>query len=198
MARRRTNFIQRGINLLDELDRIAATTIYNGPKRAAERIVTELQQAGPSWTGKFSNSWQIQTPTRLVKGTGQAGEPKPLSTPSLRGREVSISFASKDSVVFTISNFSPHALEAIDAVEHDRSYYAQRRTAEPTTQLGLSKWEVTGPRSDSSYRGQTGGGKQGSNSSRTAPLDWFARYASAQLDRAIKIEMDSAINRRFS
>ena len=85
-------FFQRGMNLLDELDRIAATTIYNGPKRAAERIVAELQQAGPSWTGKFSNSWQIQTPTRLVKGTGQPGEPKPLSTPSLRGREVSRSF----------------------------------------------------------------------------------------------------------
>jgi hypothetical protein len=49
-----------------------------------------------------------------------------------------------------------------------------------------------------SYRGQTGGGSEGNNSSRTAPLDWFATYASAQLDRAIKIEMDSAINRRFS
>ena len=190
-------FFQRGMNLLDELDRIAATTIYNGPKRAAERIVAELQQAGPSWTGKFSNSWQIQTPTRLVKGTGQPGEPKPLSTPSLRGREVSRSFISKNSVVFTISNFSPHTLEAIDAVEHDRSYW-KRPTPEPTTQLGLSKWEVAGPRADVSYRGQIGGGNEGNNSSRTAPLDWFARFASAQLDRAIKIEMDSAIQRRFS
>ena len=190
-------FFQRGMNLLDELDRIAATTIYNGPKRAAERIVAELQQAGPSWTGKFSNSWQIQTPTRLVKGTGQPGEPKPLSTPSLRGREVSRSFISKNSVVFTISNFSPHTLEAIDAVEHDRSYW-KRPTPEPTTQLGLSKWEVAGPRADVSYRGQIGGGNEGNNSSRTAPLDWFATYASAQLDRAVQIEMDSAIQRRFS
>jgi hypothetical protein len=191
-------FFQRGMNLLDELDRIAATTIYNGPKRAAERIVSELQQAGPSWSGAFSNSWQIQTPTRLVKGTGQPGEPRPLTTPSLRGREVSRSFVSKNSVVFTISNFSPHALEAIDAVQHDRSYYARRLTAEPTTQLGLSKWQKEGPRADSSYRGQTGGGKEGSDSSRTAPLDWFATYASAKLDRAIQIEMDSAFQRRFS
>jgi hypothetical protein len=191
-------FFQRGINLFDELDRIAATTVYNGPKRAAERIVSELQQAGPSWSGRFSNSWQIQTPTRLVKGTGQPGEPRLLTTPSLRGREVTTSFLTKNSVVFTISNFSPHALEAIDAVQHDRAYYARRKTAEPTTQLGLSKWEVTGSRGDTSYRGQIGGGNQGSNSSRTAPLDWFATYASAQLDRAIKIEMDSAIQRRFS
>jgi hypothetical protein len=198
MARRRTNFMQRGINFLDELDRITATTIYNGPKQAAERVVREMQQDGPSWTGRFSNSWQIQTPTRLTKGTGAPGEPIPLSTPSLRGREVSTSFGSKNSVVFTISNFSPHALEAIDAVQHDRKYYANRKTAQPTTQLGKSKWKPDGPRSEVSYRGQTGGGNEGSNSSRTAPLDWFARYASAKLDRAIKIEMDSAINRRFS
>jgi hypothetical protein len=190
-------FFQRGMNLLDELDRIAATTIYNGPKRAAERVVSELQQAGPSWTGRFSNSWQIQTPTRLVKGAGQAGEPVPLSTPSLRGREVSKSFISKDSVVFTISNFSPHTLEAIDAVEHDRTYW-RRPIPEPTTQLGKRKWEVAGPRANVSYRGQIGGGREGSNSSRTADLDWFAAYASAQLDRAIQIEMDFTINRRFS
>jgi hypothetical protein len=190
-------FFQRGMNFLDELDRIAATTVYNGPKRAAERVVQELQQAGPSWTGRFSNSWQIQTPTRLVKGSGQAGEPVPLSTPSLRGREVSKSFISKDSVVFTISNFSPHTLEAIDAVEHDRTYW-RRPTPEPTTQLGKRKWEVSGPRKNVSYRGQIGGGSEGSNSSRTADLDWFAAYASAQLDRAVQIEMDSAINRRFS
>jgi hypothetical protein len=190
-------FFERGMNLLDELDRIAATTIYNGPKRAAERVVSELQQAGPSWTGRFSNSWQIQTPTRLVKGTGQPGEPQRLFTPSLRGREVSKSFISKDSVVFTITNFSPHTLEAIDVVEHDRTYW-RRPTPEPTTQLGKSKWEVAGPRTSVSYRGQIAGGDEGSSSSRTAPLDWFATYASAKLDRAIKIEMDSAINRRFS
>jgi hypothetical protein len=194
----KSGFFQRGLNFLDELDRIAATTVYNGPKRAAERLVSELQQAGPSWTGQFSNSWQIQTPTRLVKGTAQPGEPVPLRTPSLRGREVTRSFATKNSVVFTISNFSPHAAEAIDAVQHDRAYYARRKTAEPTTQLGRSKWEVEGSRSDVSYRGQTGGGSKGSNSSRTAPLDWFATYASAQLDRAIQIEMDAALSNLFS
>ena len=57
---------------------------------------------------------------------------------------------------------------------------------------------MAGPRADVSYRGQIGGGNEGNNSSRTAPLDWFATYASAQLDRAVQIEMDSAIQRRFS
>ena len=191
-------FLQRGVNIFDELDRISATLAYNGPKAAAERLVRELQQEGPSWSGRFSNSWQIATPSRVVKGDGQPGEPKPIYTPSIRGIEAARSSLLKNTVIFTISNFSPHALEAIDAVEHDRQYYANRKTALPTTQLGLSKWKPDGPRSDVSYRGQTGGGSEGGNSSRTAPLDWFARYASAQLDRAIKIEMDSAINRRFS
>ena len=190
-------FVQRGVDLADFLDRATTTLVYNGPKAATERIVRELQQEGPSWTGRFSNSWQISTPSLTKKGSGAPGEPKPLYTPSIRGIEGIKSSALKDTVIFTISNFSPHALEAIDAVEHDRTYW-RRPTPEPSTQLGKSKWEVAGPRADVSYRGQIGGGKEGNNSSRTAPLDWFARYASAQLDRAIKIEMDSAIQRRFS
>lgn len=194
----RKGFWQGGVNLLQELDRIAATTVYNGPKSIAERVVRELQQAGPSWTGQFSNSWQIDTPSRSTIGTGQPGEPVSLTTPSISGREVTRSALLKNSVIFTISNFAPHALEAIDAVQHSRQYYARRKTAQPTTQLGLSKWTVEGPRAAVSYRGQTGGGNEGSNSSRTAPLDWFANYASARLDRAVQIEMDSALNRRFS
>jgi hypothetical protein len=194
----RKGFWKGGINLLQELDRVAATTVYNGPKRAAERIVREMQQAGPSWSGTFSNSWQIQTPVTTASGTGRPGEPQPVVAPVLTGPQVVKSFLTKDSVVFRITNFAPHALEAIDAIQHDRQYYARRLTAQPTTALGRSKWEVFGPRSASSYRGQTGGGSGLSNSSRTAPLDWFATYASANLGRAVQLEMDSAIARRFS
>jgi hypothetical protein len=194
----RKGFWKGGINLLQELDRVAATTVYNGPKRVAERVVREMQQAGPSWTGKFSNSWEIQTPATSVRGSGQPGEPRPLYTPPLTGIQVTKSFLTKESIVFRISNFSPHALEAIDAVQHDRQYYARRLTAEPQTALGRQKWELNGPRSQLSYRGQTGGGSDGANSSRTAPLDWFATYASSNLGRAVQVEMDSAFTRRFT
>lgn len=181
-------------NLVRQLDEVAATTIYNGPKSCAERVVRELQQSGPSWSGRFSNSWQIDTPTRATKGDGVAGEPRPVFTPPITGREATTSFITKNSVVFKISNFSPHALEAIDAVEHDRRYWT-RPTPQPTTQLGLSKWQVFNEgRQNVSYRGQTSGGGAGS-SSRTAPLDWFSTYASANLGRAVQIEMDSAMNR---
>jgi len=151
----------------------------------------------PSWTGQFSNSWQIQTPTTTVRGTGQAGEPKSLFTPPLTGRQVTQSVLTKDSIVFSITNFAPHALEAIDAIQHDRQYYARRLTAEPQTALGRQKWELSAPRSQVSFRGEIGGGNEGLNSSRTAPLDWFATYASSNLGRAVQVEMDSALNRRF-
>ena len=183
--------------LLKELDRVAATTVYNGPRAAAERVVRELQQAGPSWSGEFSNSWQINTPSTTVRGTGGPGEPRSITAPTLTGREVTKSFLLKDSVVFRITNFAPHALEAIDAIQHDRQYYARRATPEPQTALGRSKWQLDTSRKNSSFRGEIGGGTAGKNSSRTAPLDWFATYASSNLGRAVQLEMDSAIRRRF-
>jgi hypothetical protein len=184
-----------GQNLVD-IDKVVGTTIANGQRAAAERIVRELQQVGPSWSGEFSNSWQISTASSTYKGTGAPGEPRPIRAPVVTGREAVAGQIFKDPLL-TITNFAPHALEAIDAVEHDRQYYARRKTAEPTTSLGQSKWKVEGPRSNVSARGATGGGTEGSNSSRTAPLDWFATYASSKLNRAVKIEMDSAFQRRF-
>jgi hypothetical protein len=189
-------FVDRtGRNLVD-LDKIVGTTIANGQRAAAERIVRELQQAGPSWSGQFSNSWQISTASTVSKGTGGAGEPQPIKAPVVTGREATAGQIFKDPIL-KITNFAPHALEALDAVEHDRQYYARRKTAEPQTALGRSKWELAAPRRPVSARGEIGGGTEGTNSSRTAPLDWFANYASAKLDRAVKIEMDSVLRRRF-
>lgn len=183
------------MRLVRQLDEVAATTVYNGPKACAERVVRELQQAGPSWSGQFSNSWEISTPTRTTSGDGGPGEPRPVYTPPITGREAATSFLSRNSVVFRIGNTSPHALEAIDAVEHGREYWSRRRSAQPETQLGRRKWEVSPEtRQNASYRGQLGGAGEG-NSTRTAPLDWFATYANANLGRAVQIEMDAAMSR---
>jgi hypothetical protein len=189
-------FIDSAGRRLVDIDKVVGTTIANGQRAAAERVVRELQQAGPSWSGKFSNSWQISTASTVSRGTGSAGEPQPVKAPVVTGLEATAGQILKDPLL-TITNFAPHALEAIDAVEHDRQYYARRKTATPQTTLGLSKWDVQGPRSAVSARGQIGGGSEGLNSSRTAPLDWFADYASAKLNRAVRIEMDSAFQRRL-
>ena len=179
--------------LLKELDRVAATTVFNGPKAAAERTVRELQQEGPSWSGKFSNSWQIESPLGGVgssKGDGQAGEPRAIFTPTVTGPQVAKSVLTKDKVVFTISNFAEYTAEATDLVES--AFIRPPGQPFPQTQLGRSKFrEGDGGREQPSYRGYLGGGNPDRESSATADLDWFASYVEGgKLDRAVRIEMD--------
>jgi hypothetical protein len=192
-------FWQGGAELAQELDRLAGSVALIGPTLAAERVVREVQQAGPSWTGKFSNSWQIEGPQgQVVKGDGQPGEPRPVeftATP-FSGRQATATLfrttVLKDKIVFRVSNFSPYAAEATDEVQ---SIFDRPKNAPiPQTQLGLSKWDVQETtRLRNTYRGQTEGGRPNGSASRTAPLDWLATYASAGLNRAIKIEMDAAL-----
>jgi len=178
---------------LEELDRIAATSAFNGPKAAAERAVRELQQEGPSWSGKFSNSWQIKSPlgsTGSSKGDGQTGEPRAIFTPAVTGRQVAKSVFTKDKIVFTISNFAEYAAEATDLIES--AFIRPPGQPFPQTQLGRSKFrEGDGGRQQPSYRGYVGGGNPDSESGATADLDWFASYVEGgKLDRAVRIEMD--------
>lgn len=192
-------FWQGGKELAEELDRLGGSVALIGPTLAAERIVREVQQAGPSWTGKFSNSWQIEGPQgQLAKGDGQPGEPRPVeftSTP-FTGRQAAATLfrttVLKDKVVYRISNFSSYAAEATDEVQ---GTFARPKNAPiPQTQLGLSKWDPQDTtRLPNTYRGQTEGGRPGGTASRTAPLDWLATYAAAGINRAIKVEMDAAL-----
>jgi len=175
--------------LAKQLDMVAASTVTMGPLRAAHRTIRELQQEGPSWTGKFSNSWQVSTPDgRSYKGTGKPGEPQQLNIPLLTGRQALRAGFAKDRAVFTISNFSPYAPQAIDLVEDAFI----RPTPRPQTQLGRRKFrEGAGGREFPSYRGLIGTGDPDRESSATADLDWFATYVEGgKLDRAVKIEMD--------
>ena len=178
------------MKLAKELDMVAASTVGFGPIRAAHRVIRDLQQEGPSWTGRFSNSWQISTPDgRTVKGDGQPGEPRPLRIPTLTGRQVLKSGFAKDRVVFTVSNFSRWAGEATDLV--DNRFW--RPTPEPETQLGKRKWEQSGRKRPTERHkrydiySETAPG----NASRTADQDWFTTYATTKLDRAVTLEMEN-------
>jgi len=164
-------------NLVKELDRVAATTVYNGPRRAAERIVRDLQERGPAWTGQFSNSWQITTPVTTVKGTGAAGQPQRILAPVLTGQQVAKSFLTKDKLVFTISNFAPYANIATDI---DPGIFINPGT------VPIKPIEKTGKRQKSLRGLLTGEG----NNSRTAPLDWFTLYIKGgQIDKTIQVAM---------
>lgn len=163
--------------LFKELDRVAATTVYNGPRRAAERIVRDLQDLGPAWTGEFSNSWQITTPVASVRGTGASGPPQRIVAPVLTGQQVTKSLLLKDKLVFTISNFAPHAGIATDV---DPGVFINPGT------LPIKPIEKTGKR-QKSLRGLLTG--EGGNS-RTAPLDWFTLYLKGgAIDKTIQVAM---------
>lgn len=188
--------------LIENLDRVGSSIVLSGPSRAAKRTIKELQQEGPSWTGQFSNSYQIETPDgRMYKGDGQPGEPRPIKLPIglLTGRQnVRGSAPLKDRAVTTISNFHEYAAVATDVEEG--LYY--RPTERPTTALGRRKFrEGDGgrPRTEGegtsmqlkSFRGLIGGGPDNRESSATADLDWFASYVEGgALDRAVRVEMD--------
>jgi hypothetical protein len=202
-------FIDKGLKGVRKFDRDFASATLIGAIKSAEKIVSDLQQEGPSWTGRFSNSWQIAGPQgQSIKGDGGKGEARPIKFkdgPFTGPQATATLFRTtvlKDKTVFTISNFSEHAAEAIDAVEHDKTYYPkgwQISPEGPQTSQGTQNHKTVGSgRKSSSTRGDIGGGDPNSMSSRTAPLDWFSTFAEGgRLDKAIKIEMDKALGRAF-
>lgn len=183
--------------LIESLDRVASSLVISGPSRVAKRTIKELQQAGPSWTGKFSNSWAIETPDgRVFKGDGAPGEPRPIKLPPglLTGRQnLRGSLPIKDRAVTTIYNFYPWVEQATDRVDDN----FKRPTKRPQTALGLSKWEIHQGTSGRPQPGKRGdvpsplGSVDTGKSSRTADLNWFATYNNGgHLDRAVTIEID--------
>lgn len=173
------------IDLLKELDRVAATTVYNGPKRCAEQVVKDLQEAGPAWTGKFSNSWQIEAPGKTVKGTGAEGAPKPLITPPLTGQQVTRSILTTNKVVFKISNFSPYADQATDLAPYVPPVEGELQDDTPLKSVEYGRRPTGGKRGE--LKG-SGGNR------RTAPLDWYTSYVrGGNLDKAVQLQMDKAM-----
>ena len=191
--------------LLKDLDRIVHSLIFNGPVNSAIKVVTELQDRGPSWSGKFSNSWVIKTPSKTFTcpNFGQPGEPRRIEKLSVTGREVLASEFLKNSIVFEIFNDSPlnysgvaYKDYALDKKE-GRPYRNEVWGLTPQTNKGRSSLQtVNTGRKPTSRRGDIGGGSSNSMSSRTAPLDWFPTYVQGgEINRAIRIEMDQAIDK---
>ena len=192
-----------------DLDRNASSALLIGAIKSAERTISELQKEGPSWSGRFGNSWQVEGPQgQLLKGSGAPGEAKPLKfaegpfTGRQAAQALARTFIFKDKTIFTISNFSDHVAEATDKVSNPPEYYKQGWEAYPggpNTQQGQRNHDTEDSgRQSSSRRGEIGGGKESGFSSRTAPLDWFSSFEKGgRVDRAVRIEMDRALRRAF-
>ena len=175
--------------LAENFEIILTGVLSMGIKRSAEDIVSDLQEAGPSWTGSFSNSYQIATSSGVTGGTGQPGEPRPVNALVLTGPEL-VSNGTK----YTFSNTSEHADIALDLVS--RSGW-ERPGGRPQTEKGKAAWALESNTSDGrnnpSKRGAIGGGDTKGESSRTAPLDWYDNYIKGgKIDKTIKLQMDRA------
>jgi hypothetical protein len=176
--------------LVKQLDRIGGSVALVGPTLAAEKIVRDLQELGPLWSGRFANSWQITGPQgQLAQGTGAAGRPQVIgfSSAPFTGLQavqtLSRTFFTKDKIVYRISNFCPYADEARDFVPYTPPSDAEKSSiGDP---LGQATSGVRGP---GAKRGDLKG--TGRNRS-TAPLDWYTTYAGGgQLDRTIQVMLD--------
>lgn len=190
----------KGSSGFDRFRRDMESLVFLGAVKSAERIVKELQEEGPSWTGRFSNSYQITGPQgQQIKGDGGRGEPRPLkfSTGPFTGPQAVSTLIrtkmTKDKVVFKISNFSQWMGYATD--QEQGVFY--RPTEKPETQLGLKKWEESGQNRSKKpgYRWDIYGGDAG-EASRTAEKDWYTTYKnSGKLDKAVEIEMDISLRK---
>jgi len=175
--------------LVKNLEILVTGVLSTGIKNSAEKIVSDLQKAGPSWTGSFSNSYQVATSSGVTGGTGQPGEARPINVLVLTGKELLL-----DGTKYTISNTSPHADVALDLVS--RSDF-ERPSEKPQTAQGKAAWkESDAGRNKPSLRGEIGGGDTRGESSRTAPLYWYDTYLKgAAIQKTIKLEMDRAFQR---
>ena len=169
--------------LFQNIDRFATAAFSRAPAATAEKVVANLQELGPAWTGRFSNSWQISSESRVVSGSGQEGRPQKISAPLLTGRE----FLFKPVVKYTISNFAsgsqgPYALIALDLQEGTfiNPGTPSLKPAERGTRTG-------------GIRGRLSISANGPNK-RTAPLDWYTTYIKGgQIDAAVRLSFDQAL-----
>ena len=75
-------------DLKKEVSRWTATVLNKGVLPSAEDVVRELQFKGPSWTGLYSNSWQIEISGKKSTGTRRRGEAKPIKSPKINARNL--------------------------------------------------------------------------------------------------------------
>tara|TARA_R100000234_G_C4931192_1_gene148555 strand:+ start:42 stop:671 length:630 start_codon:yes stop_codon:yes gene_type:complete len=198
-------------DLKKEISRWTATVLNEGVLPSAEDVVRELQFKGPSWTGLYSNSWQIQVGNEKATGTRRQGEPKPIKAPKMNVKSIREGKISKDEIRIQIRNLARSRKYAQDEklgrfrrgkVKRPEKNIGQ----EPKTSLGQGKLKepgniATSGRKGLTKRGDIGGGTPGVLSSRTAPLDWFKTFTKGgTLDQTIKLELGKAVKkgkRRF-
>ena len=173
MAKRRSEFYK----LAEKLEAGFLAPFILGVARSAQAVVAELQEAGPAWSGKFSNSWEIATATKVSSGSGAEGAPQRLQAPILTPEQ----FKFKPEIKYYIANKSPYADVALDLKEGNFEYpgFEPRKEAKRGKRVGGIRGDLIGTK--------------GPNRS-TAPLDWYRTYIQGGgLDKAINLYMQESL-----
>ena len=187
------------LQLDKEITRATATILNDGIVIAAENTVKDLQQAGPSWTGLYSNSWQIEIAGQKATGTRRRGEPKSVKGPKLNVKAIRKARSSKDTIQMQIRNLARSKGYAQD----ERLGRFRRGKAggknigdQPLTKKGQNSllFESQG-RLKEDIRGSLGG-RSGGFSSATAELDWLDKYRDGGLlDTTVRLAIDKSMRK---
>ena len=162
-------------------DRAAVNSLYRGRAKAAEDVVADLQKLGPGWSGRFSNSWRISTPTGTqTGGTGQLGKPVPVQAPTLTGKDVRSKLLGSP---FKIDNTASYADIATDLKPGTFTNPGIEPVKKPVS-YGERNKRIRGEPYPKS-----GPNLEGPNRA-TAPIDWFTNYVNGgQLDKTVEKAM---------
>jgi len=188
-------------DLAKEVNRYTATVLNKGVLPGVEEVVKELQFLGPSWTGVYSNSWQIQVGNEKSTGTRRPGEPKPVKAPKMNVKSIRSGRVSRDEIKIEIRNLRQKRIKgyAEDTIEGRFRRGKVRNKVigiEPRTSLGKSKFEQVNQGRVIGFRGDIGGGKDSGISSRTAELDWLPKYLKGgSLQQTIKLELNKGVKK---
>ena len=165
-------------DLKKEVNRYTATVLNKGVLPGVEEVVKELQHLGPSWTGRYSNSWQIIVGKEKSTGTKRPGNPQPVKAPKMNVRSIREGRVSRDEINIEIRN-----------VNEKKEY------AEDKKQGRFKRGKVKG-RGGLTMRGEIGGGNIKYTSSRTAELDWLPKYLrGGSLQQTIKLELNKSLKK---
>jgi hypothetical protein len=165
-------------NFNKRINRYTANKL-NGALLGVEDVVKLLQYKGPSWTGLYSNSWQIRVGNEKTTGTRRQGNAQPVKAPKMTPKKIKQA-QKRGFIEWEISNLARSAPYA-----EDRKLGRFRRGKagtkvignEPRTALGLSKFKQSGSgrKNILTKRKDIGGGTPGVLSGTTAEpnLDWL-------------------------
>ena len=192
-------------DLAKEVNRYTATVLNKGVLPGVKEVVKELQFLGPSWTGLYSNSWQIQVGNEKSTGTRRPGEPKPVKAPKMNVKSIRSGRVSRDEIKIEIRNLARSRFYAQDEKEgrFRRGKFKSGKIIEdkPKTILGKGKdkFEQVNQGRVIGFRGDIGGGKDSGISSRTAKLDWLPTYLKGgSLQQTIKLELNKGLKKAKS